>query len=158
MAVVLVHARARARGSHVTEQQRRAYRLGERPQVSVVRRRRDGRVHRRSIIRAEAVFIHEPALLTRVPPDAAAVDVHRVVPVVVELAPGGVARALETERGGREEGREGGRGRVRERASPAHSFPVVEKGTARGGNSTRERRAGARARATSSPTHACIRR
>ena len=93
-----------------------------------------------------------------VPPDAAAVDVHRVVPVVVELAPGGVARALETERGGREEGREGGRGRVRERASPAHSFPVVEKGTARGGNSTRERRAGARARATSSPTHACIRR
>lgn len=37
------------------------------------------RVHRRSVVGVEAVFIHEPALFTRVPADAATVDVDGVV-------------------------------------------------------------------------------
>mmetsp|Transcript_15510 Transcript_15510/g.37557 ORF Transcript_15510/g.37557 Transcript_15510/m.37557 type:complete len:309 (-) Transcript_15510:142-1068(-) len=133
VAVVLVHGGAGAGGAHVSEEQRGGDGLGQRVQVAVVAGRRHRGVHRRPVVRVQAVLVHHAALLRRVPPDAAPVHVHRVVALLVVLAPRGVPGALG-------HGREPMRG-AEDELGDAHLFAVVEyPATHREGRRRRRRR------------------
>ena len=118
VAVILVHARAGTRRADVPEEERGADVLGERAEVAVVRRRGDGGVHRRAVVRVQTVGIHQPAAVAGVPAHPAPVHVDRMVPSVVPLAPRGVPGAL-----GHVRQRVG---RAVEELAEAHLLAVVE--------------------------------
>ena len=55
---------------------------------------RHGGVHGGARVRVQAVLVNQTALLARVPPDAAAVDIHGVITAVIDRATGRIAGAL----------------------------------------------------------------
>mmetsp|Transcript_3757 Transcript_3757/g.12620 ORF Transcript_3757/g.12620 Transcript_3757/m.12620 type:complete len:245 (-) Transcript_3757:126-860(-) len=88
MTIILMHARPRPRGAHVSKQQRGVERLAQRTQISIMRRRTHRRIHPRATIRIQTMFIHHTTSLRSVPADTTPVHVHLVVPLGVARAPG----------------------------------------------------------------------
>ena len=95
MTVILVDARSRTRGAHVSKQQTRANRFAQTSQVSVVRRCRDRRVAARSRVRAQSFRVFQSSVWAgSVPSYSAAVHVHLVVASRVACHPRGESCAI----------------------------------------------------------------
>jgi len=93
--VILVDARSRTRGAHVSKQQTRANRFAQTSQVSIVRWCRDRRVAARSRVRAQSFRVFQSSEWAGpVPSYSAAVHVHLVVASRVACHPRGESCAI----------------------------------------------------------------